>query len=209
MSKKELEGDKVDYNFRILIIGNTSVGKTSVLIRYADDYFSQIHLATIGIDKKSKILDINNKKIKLTIMDTAGQEKLNSLTTSLYKNADGVFLIYAIDDKASFESITKWYKDIKDFAHQHVEVVLLGNKCDLSTREVTEEEGKELAKNNNLPFFETSAKDTTNINEAFNCIVTNLLKNKSNSTVNEGEKKTFFIAEVKKKKKGCCSKLTL
>ena len=178
---------KFDYLFKILIIGEVSVGKTCLLLRYADDSFTQNHLTTLGIDFKTKIITINNSVIKLQIWDTAGCERFRTITKSYYKDANGIILTYDISNSNSLKNIQNWMKLIEQNAEDGVCKILVGNKCDLENRAIKTEEGEKIAQDFGMKFFETSAKSDINVDEAFNYLVTIILekaqKNISNSNI--------------------------
>ncbi|EAR96030.1 Ras family small GTPase (macronuclear) [Tetrahymena thermophila SB210] len=157
-----------DWIFKLLIIGDSGVGKTNLLLRFCDDKFATSHLATMGIDFKSKKIEIDGKKIKLQVWDTAGQERFRQITQNYYKGAMGVIMTYSINDKESFRNIEVWMKQIRQQASVNIAKLLVGNKCDMeSERQVTFEEGKSLADTFGIKFFETSAKSDINVTEAF------------------------------------------
>ncbi|KAJ3615617.1 hypothetical protein Zmor_016279 [Zophobas morio] len=157
-----------DYLFKLLLIGDSGVGKTCVLFRFSDDAFNDTFISTIGIDFKIKTIEIDGKTIKLQIWDTAGQERFRTITMAYYRGAMGIMLVYDITNRKSFENIQQWMKNIEQNASNDVEKIILGNKCDMdSNREVSKEEGKDLARKYGLQFYETSAKEMINIKEAF------------------------------------------
>ena len=160
-----MSSHKYDFLFKLLIIGESGVGKTCLLLRFTDDSFTQNHLTTIGIDFKIKIINIEDKLIKLQIWDTAGQERFRTITKTYYKGAHGIILTYDVTDQNSFKNIRNWIKQIEANAQTSVKKVLVGNKCDKPDRVVTEEEGKKLADDYSMSFFETSAKTNQNVNE--------------------------------------------
>ncbi|VDL91730.1 unnamed protein product [Schistocephalus solidus] len=154
-----------DYLFKLLLIGDSGVGKTSLLIKFAEDQFFSTFIATIGIDFKVRTIYLDGKKIKLQIWDTAGQERFRTITTAYYRGAMGIMLVYDITQALSFRNIKNWLDNISQHGNSDVERMLLGNKCDMSSqRQVTEEE---YAESNGIRFLETSAKDGLNVNEAF------------------------------------------
>ena len=172
MSKRELY-------YKILILGDSSVGKTCFLTRYADDRFEDTHIATTGMDYKLKNITLENgKTVKLQIWDTLGQDRFRSITKNYYKGAHGIILIYDITERKTFESVSNWVKTIRDEADEKVVIVLAANKSDFEEkRQVSQEEGEKLAQDLNLTFFECSAKDNKNINETFDDLVAKLIIN--------------------------------
>ena len=160
-----------DYRFKVVVIGTSGSGKTSLLLRFAENKFNDDHLVTIGVDFKTKSLQVGQKTINLQLWDTAGQEKYKSVTRSYYKNSHGALAIYDITDRNSLAAAEKLIRYYKDESESQVpgNVVLVGNKFDLATkhREVSEEEGKRIAEGFGIPFFEVSAKKGTNVDDAF------------------------------------------
>ena len=144
--EKNGEYNEVIKKIKILILGNTSVGKTSFILKYANNYFQEEYLSSIGIDFKVKEIIIKDNKYKLILYDTAGQERFKSLSLNVLKNADGVILIYDITDIKSFQSISEWIKNVKEMKRNNFPMILLGNKNDLEEqREVKIEDGEKLA----------------------------------------------------------------
>ncbi|KAL5110713.1 Ras-related protein Rab-8B [Taenia solium] len=157
-----------DYLFKLLLIGDSGVGKTSLLFQFTEEQFNATFIATIGIDFKIRTIDVDGKKIKLQIWDTAGQERFRTITTAYYRGAMGIMLVYDITQYQSFRNIKQWLTNIDDHANSDVERMLLGNKCDMvSQRQVTKEEAQEFAKNHSIEFLETSAKEGENVTVAF------------------------------------------
>ena len=157
-----------DYLFKILLIGNSGVGKSSLLLRFADDTFTDNFMPTIGVDFKIRTLEVDGKTIKLQIWDTAGQERFKTITSSYYKGAHGIIVVYDVTDKESFKNIDTWMNEVEKHASDNVSRILVGNKSDLTdSRQVTTDEGKELADQYNIRFMETSAKESANVEEAF------------------------------------------
>ena len=161
------EVSKNEEKIKIIILGNSKVGKTSFIIRFTKNKFDETYLATIGIDYIYRIINIENKQYKLMFYDTAGEEKYKSIPKNHIKNVQGIILMYDITNKKSFDSIIDWISDVKEIKGENFPMILVGNKIDLNeSREVTEEMGYELAEKNQIEFFETSNKDGTNIQEA-------------------------------------------
>ena len=191
--------------FKILTIGESGVGKTCILRRFVENKFLKNHLATIGIDFKTKTLNINNQEIKLKIWDTAGQERFRNITTQYYKGADGIVLVYDVTDEASYEKIKDWMDQILSNTQQEeIGLVLLGNKCDMEPRNVTEDQGKKMAEELKISYFETSALTGQGIKEAFEQLTRDIMKKKG---VGDGSGENIDLVKTKKKKKkdgDCC-----
>nr|XP_033779469.1 ras-related protein Rab-13 [Geotrypetes seraphini] len=169
-----------DHLFKVLLIGDSGVGKTCLIIRFAEDNFNSTYISTIGIDFKIRTVDIEGKKIKLQVWDTAGQERFKTITTAYYRGAMGIILVYDITDEKSYENIQNWMKSIKENASAGVERLLLGNKCDIENkRKVPMERAEKLAKEYGIRFFETSAKSSVNVEEAFNALARDILQKTS------------------------------
>ena len=185
--------------FKILTIGESGVGKTCVLRRFVENKFLKNHLATIGIDFKTKTLNINNQEIKLKIWDTAGQERFRNITTQYYKGADGIVLVYDVTDEASYEKIRDWMEQILANTQQEdIGLVLLGNKCDMEPRNVTEEMGKKMAEELKVSYFETSALNGIGIKEAFEQLTRDIMKKRG---VGESNSEVGVSLNNKNKKK--------
>lgn len=157
-----------DLLFKLLLIGDSGVGKTCILFRFSDDAFNNTFISTIGIDFKIKTISLRGKKIKLQIWDTAGQERFHTITTSYYRGAMGIMLVYDITNAKSFDNIAKWLRNIQEHANEDVEKMILGNKCDMDDKRViSKEKGESISRENGIRFLETSAKTNVNIEKAF------------------------------------------
>ena len=157
-----------DMQIKLLMIGDSGVGKTCLLLRYANDSFSPTFITTIGIDFKIKNVDIEGTRIKLQIWDTAGQERFRTITTSYFRGAQGILLVYDVTDRRSFESIRNWISQINQHADVHVNKILVGNKCDMiDEKVVSTQEAQALAQEFNMPFFECSAKNDVRVEDSF------------------------------------------
>ena len=169
-------------------MGDSGVGKSCIILRYIENNFSTNLRNSIGVDFKLKNIELDNKKIKLQIWDTAGQERFRTITTSYYKGAHAILIVFDITDRESFEHVRNWMADIDKFAKEGVLRILVGNKCDLeNSRQVKKEEGNEIANKYGIKYIETSAKETTNIEDLFISTAKNLLsKQVSNSGVVKG-----------------------
>jgi len=181
------------------------VGKTCVLFRFSDDAFNTTFISTIGIDFKIKTVELSGKKIKLQIWDTAGQERFHTITTSYYRGANGIMLVYDIANAKSFENISKWLRNIEEHASEDVEKMLLGNKCDMDDKRVIpKERGEMIAREHGIKFYETSAKSNINIETAFLALATDILHKtpaKDTTTGNQG----LDIKPSGQSSKNCCS----
>lgn len=167
-----------DYLFKIIIIGDSGIGKSAILTRFADDAYYNNYISTIGVDFKIKTIFINGKIIKLQIWDTAGQERFRTITTSYYRGAHIIFVCYDITDRESFENLEMWSGEIKKYASPSVRIVICGTKMDLtSKREVSYKEGKTYATERGFDFYETSSKENINVDELFEKSSKNMLEN--------------------------------
>ena len=195
---------KTEILYKILLLGDWSVGKTCFLMRYMDNTFNDIHLSTIGIDYKFKYLTLDNgQPLKIQIWDTAGQERYKSITKSYLKGANGIIIVYDVTNQKSFEGVQNWVKQIKEKVSSRVCVALAANKIDKNEeREVSTEEGETFGKENDFPYYETSAKDGIGINECFNNMIKQIYQNYGNSPVNDYV--SINNNEKKESKKGCC-----
>ena len=157
-----------DYLLKYIIIGDAAVGKSNLLLRYVHGQFKPEYQLTIGVEFGAKNINISSKVFRIQIWDTAGQENFRSITRAYYKNSVCALVVYDISSRDSFNNITSWIEDCKNQSPKTIFMVLVGNKCDLEDkRQVSFEEGKELADKNELLFFESSAKDGINVDEIF------------------------------------------
>jgi len=198
-----------DYLFKLLLIGDSGVGKTSLLVRFADETFSTSFITTIGIDFKIKTMELEGKKVKLQVWDTAGQERFRTITTSYYRGATGIMLVYDVTSSSSFNNINQWMQNIAEHANSDVEKMLIGNKNDLNDRrEISCESGTKVANEHGILFAETSAKSSENVDHAFRLLTLEIKKKYDsrgqNSKVPEnGHKLTKDVNKRKKKRLGC------
>ena len=208
---------EVDYVFKILTLGESSVGKSSIILRYTNGHFNQQILSTTGIDFRTKIIEYNEQKIKLVIYDTSGQERYRTIAANYYKNADGILFVYDITNKSTL-TFKYWLEQIKEKSSIQ-SIILFGNKTDLEngedenySREISLEEGNTVAKEFGLKLFEGSAKEGINIDEAIEELVGLIYKEKK---INQGEKKEDTKQNVQlfannannDKKIKCCKKI--
>ena len=198
-----------DEKIKIMIIGETRVGKTSLISKYCKNEFSGgQYLSTIGIDFQIKNLKINSKKIRLQIWDTAGEERFRNIAKNYFQSSDGFLVVYDIANNESFETLDYWIEEIKANSQELSKMILVGNKCDKEKeRKIQKEDGKAYAKKKQIKFYEVSAKDGTNVNEVFEILVKDILKSYSPS---ENMKKrgskmlSVPIQQQHNKKSSCC-----
>jgi len=153
------------YLFKYIIIGDTGVGKSCLLLQFTDKRFRTDHDLTIGVEFGARLINIDGKQIKLQIWDTAGQESFRSITRSYYRGAAGALLVYDISRRDTFNHLSRWLDEVRQNANAHMTIMLIGNKSDLERREVSAEEGHEFARQHGLIFLETSAKTAQNVEE--------------------------------------------
>ena len=209
-----MEDDGYDILFKIILVGDTSVGKTNIINKYIKNEFREDFYATIGVEFSHKKFVVENRKIKAQIWDTAGQERYKAITRAYYKGAKGAFIVYDITRKETFDDVDKWRNELISSCNQEITVMLIGNKCDLEDqREISKEQGEEKARSMNASFFETSALSKVNIDDIFNEIVNNIFqrtKGQKNDDdddieiINENEKAINLTPQPTPEKKGCC-----
>lgn len=169
--------DECDYLFKAVLIGDSAVGKSNLLSRFARDEFRLDSKPTIGVEFAYRNIKIGDKVIKSQIWDTAGQERFRAITSSYYRGALGALLVYDLTRRATFESLKKWLYELKEFGKSDMVIVLVGNKLDLGhSREVSKEDGQKLAETEGMCFMETSALENLNVEEAFLQMITRIYK---------------------------------
>ena len=215
LDEKEEECENFILSFKIIIIGNCGVGKTCLINQAINKKFLNAYKTTVAIDYFTLIMKLDNKKIKLQIWDTCGQEAFRSLISSYYKNASLAIIVYSIDDEDSFQDINEWVKELKNLSSPDIKIIMIGNKSDLeSNREVKYEDGKEVANQYKFDdFFETSAKTGDKVKELFinatRILYEDYLRYSEKSSIldpdtYELEKKRKKAKKIKKKNSGCC-----
>jgi len=170
----------------VMLLGDSCTGKTCLLIHSKDGTFmSNNFISTVGIDYRNKLVEVDKQKIKLQIYDTAGQERFRSITSSYYRDADALLLVYDVTNRLSFENIRNWLAQVKEFAKDNVQITLVGNKIDLhGQRRVKTEEGVQLAHNYNISYMETSAKNGHGVKEVFSDLAKKLVASSRDSSSN-------------------------
>jgi Ras-related protein Rab-1A len=159
--------DDYDVAFKVLLVGDSAVGKSSIFVRYVDNAFNNSYISTIGVDFKIRSIKHKDKSIRLQIWDTAGQERFKSIASAYYKGAHGILLVYDITDSSSFENLHNWINDVRKYNKEDVPIILIGNKIDLKDRAVSELDAEMFASAHGLEYMETSAKDSINVDDTF------------------------------------------
>ncbi|GMP78308.1 hypothetical protein CsSME_00034278 [Camellia sinensis var. sinensis] len=185
MSSDDEGGGGEEYLFKVVIIGDSAVGKSNLLSRYARNEFNSHSKATIGVEFQTQSLEIEGKQVKAQIWDTAGQERFRAVTSAYYRGAVGALIVYDITRRTTFDSIARWLDELNTHSDTTVARILVGNKCDLENiRTVSVEEGKSLAEAEGLFFMETSALDSTNVITAFEMVIREIYNNVSRKVLN-------------------------
>jgi len=199
-----------DYLLKVVMVGDSGVGKSSLLKRFASREFTGDYISTIGVDFEIKTLEIDGKTVKLQIWDTAGQERFQNITTSYYRGAHCIILVYDITQLETFEHVHKWHRQIQEHSNNNVQILLVGNKSDLQeNRQVPYEDAETMAQQLGISVFETSAKDSTNVDQAFYHIASQAIQNKVHKitrTKADGNVKLDGkdVGKDANKKGGCC-----
>ncbi len=192
---------------KLLTLGDSGCGKSSLLIRYTQDEFDMQYPSTIGIDFRLKRLEIGGKQVKVAIYDSAGQDRFRSITRNYFRGSHGIVVVFDITRRDSFDNIRKWMEDIKTYAEENVNLILIGNKLDLEEkRAVTIDEAKALAKEYGIPYFETSARNNINVDKAFDSLAEKVIKKVYPNFDKEKEKDdgTINLDDSKTTKSKCC-----
>ena len=170
--------NKKDYDqlFKLVLIGDTGVGKSCLLLRFADNQFTESYISTIGVDFRFKTVQVDGKTIKLQIWDTAGQERFRTITSAYYRGADGVVMVYDITHRESFDHVSEWLAEVNKHASEDCCKLIIGNKSDAPGRAVSTDEARQKAEELQVPFLETSAKSALNVEEAFLTLASELLR---------------------------------
>ncbi|KAM7534822.1 hypothetical protein Aperf_G00000108416 [Anoplocephala perfoliata] len=207
------EEDKYDYLFKIVLIGDSGVGKSNLLSRFTRNQFNLESKTTIGVEFATRSVHIEDKIVKAQIWDTAGQERYRAITSAYYRGAVGALLVYDIAKKTTFDNVNAWLKELRNNADRNIVTMLIGNKCDLRhLRTVPIQEAKALAESAQLHFMETSALDSTNVEEAYLFLLTEIMKlvgssgaNSDNNLGLSGRPTIPLQNRINEPKKACCS----
>ncbi|VFQ58829.1 unnamed protein product [Cuscuta campestris] len=185
------EEDDYDYLFKVVLIGDSGVGKSNLLSRFARNEFNMESKSTIGVEFATKSLDVDSKVVKAQIWDTAGQERYRAITSAYYRGALGALLVYDVTRQPTFESVGRWLRELRDHTDPNAVVMLVGNKSDLGhLQAVSHEDAKSLAEKESLYFMETSALESTNVSEAFTQVITQVYNATHKKSIENGELET-------------------
>ncbi|CAM9515230.1 unnamed protein product, partial [Sphacelaria rigidula] len=165
-----------DHLFKLVLIGDSGVGKSCLLLRFADDAFTDSYISTIGVDFRFRTVKIDKKTVKLQIWDTAGQERFRTITSAYYRGADGIIMVYDVTGQESFDHVNDWLSEVNRYASEGTSKLLIGNKSDRSDKVVDTAQAKEFAESLGIPFLETSAKNASNVEEAFLTMASELIR---------------------------------
>ena len=214
-NKNKINPSEYQYIFKLILIGNSGVGKSSILQRYMNKTFQESYKCTIGVDFLMKSLEIDGKIVKLQLWDTAGQEKYKSMVSSYYRGAHVALVIFDLTNHSSFDSLSLWIENYYKNGPEQKNIILIGNKKDLvELRQITQEEIDTFSETNNMIYFETSAKDGDNIDYVFTYAAEKLLEFYSSQNnvnlrrqmnqTNELQSQSFKEIRIEKHKKKCC-----
>ncbi|KAJ4798384.1 Ras-related protein Rab-1A [Rhynchospora pubera] len=201
--------NEYDYLFKLLLIGDSSVGKSCLLLRFADDSYVDSYISTIGVDFKIRTVDLDGKTVKLQIWDTAGQERFRTITSSYYRGAHGIIIVYDVTEMESYNNVKQWLNEIDRYASDNVCKLLVGNKCDMvDSKVVATETAQAFADSLGIPFLETSAKESINVEKAFLTMSAEIKRRVASQPT--GDKKPTTTVQIKgqplqQKSSSCCS----
>jgi Ras-related protein Rab-1A len=185
-----------DYLFKLLLIGDSGVGKSCLLLRFADDTYTESYISTIGVDFKIRTIELESKTIKLQIWDTAGQERFRTITSSYYRGAHGIIIVYDVTEQDTFNNVKQWLQEIERYASESVQKLLVGNKCDLTAKKAVDfAVAKEYADSIGVPFLETSAKNATNVEQAFMTMAAEIKKHMGSAAAASQDNKNFKLRD--------------
>mmetsp|Transcript_15205 Transcript_15205/g.31723 ORF Transcript_15205/g.31723 Transcript_15205/m.31723 type:complete len:206 (+) Transcript_15205:127-744(+) len=205
MAGSTLAKREYDHLFKLVLIGDSGVGKSCLLLRFADREFTESYISTIGVDFRFRTVDIDGQTVKLQIWDTAGQERFRTITSAYYRGADGIIMVYDVTNRDSFLHVRDWLAEVNRYAPEGTcQKLLIGNKSDRKDKEVSTKEGQEFAQELGMPFLETSARTADNVEAAFLRVGADLIKLKSAAVAAE-EEETVDLKNGNTKGKKCCN----
>lgn len=196
-----------DYLFKLVLIGDSGVGKSCLLLRFADDSFTDSYISTIGVDFRFRTVNIDQKTVKLQIWDTAGQERFRTITSAYYRGAHGIIMVYDVTNIESFEHVEEWLSEVNRHASESTLKLLVGNKADLTEdKKVDPAQAQAYADNLGISFLETSAKNSTNVEAAFLTMARQLIlaKEASGGSANSAASNVTLQAVGPQRSRGCC-----
>ena len=190
--------------YKILLLGDVAVGKSCLLLRYCENSFQESHLSTIGLDFRLKKITLDdNRKIKVQIWDTAGEDRFRAITKNYYRGANGILLLYDVTDQGSFDRIREWIDIIKEETSEGIIIYLVANKIDLKNKRIiTNADGKKISEEYKISYFETSAKASIGVNEVFESLVKEM--DDYYLTAHKEQIETIHLNKKEKSKKRCC-----
>jgi small GTP-binding protein len=207
-NRQQMLGRKFDYSLKVVVVGDSGVGKTCFLIRFVRDMFDEESQPTLGVEFLTKVVQTERHRIQLQLWDTAGQELFRSVTRGYYRGSAGALIVFDLTSRDSFDSVARWVQDIRDVARSDVVTMLIGNKSDLiEKRSISAEEAAEFAKKNSMQYFETSARTGENITPAVDACVAVIEKNVDDGAYefepSKAANKMDFTPEKKESKCNC------
>ncbi|KAE8671124.1 Ras-related protein RABA2a [Hibiscus syriacus] len=207
--------EEYDYLFKVVLIGDSGVGKSNLLSRFTRNEFCLESKSTIGVEFATRTLQVEGRTVKAQIWDTAGQERYRAITSAYYRGALGALLVYDVTKPTTFENVSRWLKELRDHADSNIVIMMIGNKTDLKhLRAVATEDGQSYAEKEGLSFIETSALEATNVEKAFQTILSEIYRKISKKSLSSDEPAAASIKEGKtidvgapeaNTKSACCS----
>mmetsp|Transcript_16772 Transcript_16772/g.29669 ORF Transcript_16772/g.29669 Transcript_16772/m.29669 type:complete len:203 (+) Transcript_16772:266-874(+) len=195
-----------DYLFKLVLIGDSGVGKSCLLLRFADDSFTESYISTIGVDFRFRTVKVGDKYVKLQIWDTAGQERFRTITSAYYRGADGIIMVYDVTSQESFDHVQDWLQEVNRYSNEGTVKLLIGNKSDRTDKKVPTEQGEAYAKGLDMQFLETSAKTASNVEAAFLAMASELIKAREEAGAGpRAEQRNLTIGDTgESTKQKCC-----
>mmetsp|Transcript_10928 Transcript_10928/g.17904 ORF Transcript_10928/g.17904 Transcript_10928/m.17904 type:complete len:210 (-) Transcript_10928:1327-1956(-) len=200
-----------DYLFKLVLIGDSGVGKSCLLLRFADDSFTESYISTIGVDFRYRTVKVGDKYVKLQIWDTAGQERFRTITSAYYRGSDGIIMVYDVTNQESFDHVQDWLQEVNRYSNEGTCKLLIGNKSDRADKKITTQQGEDYASKLGMPFLETSAKTASNVEAAFLAMASELIKAREESgegadSSASADRRSVTIGETKENQRGGCCK---